>query len=365
MDSTGFVVGLSILFAVIGIVSSVVYYFARYYIKTDHTDKELLTKKPIEYGLAPKDLSPVVAEAPRTVSSALRTTKDSFWGRIARLATGGELPSEIRDQVEEILFSSDLGPKTADLLLTRVNDELTRSERQNLESVRAGLKTQMAELFSSVHRPDLWQKLQEGAKPQVWMIVGVNGAGKTTTIGKLASLARAKNLKTMIVAGDTFRAAADSQLRVWADRAGAEIYSAENTKDPSAVCYSGLERAKAAGVDLVLVDTAGRLHTQDHLMQELVKMKRVMTKVLPEAPHEALIVLDANAGQNALIQAQQFNSAVGLTGAVLTKMDGTAKGGMALGVVHDLQIPIVYIGIGESLEDLRSFDSAEFIEAVL
>ncbi len=382
MDSTGFVIGLSILFVVIGVGSSLVYYFARYYIKTDHDDKELLTKKPIEYGLAPKELSQIPpaataltpasgAPTPRSVSStatvatALKSTRESLWGRIAKLANAGELPIQIRDEVEEILYSSDLGPKTADALLNRVTDDLQKKERNSLEAVRTGLKAEMNDVFNLVIREELWQKLATASKPQVWMIVGVNGAGKTTTIGKLANLARAKKLKTTIIAGDTFRAAADSQLRVWAERAGAEIYGAENTKDPSAVCYAGLERAKANGSDLVLVDTAGRLHTQDHLMQELVKIKRVMSKVEPEAPHEVLIVLDANAGQNALIQAKQFHEAVGVTGAILTKMDGTAKGGMALGIAYELKIPIVYVGIGESLEDLRPFSAPEFVEAVI
>ncbi len=361
MESTGLIVGLTILFVVIGIGSSVAYYFARYYFKTDHDDKELLTKKPLEIGIHDHRVEGVK----KTVNSALMSTKETLWGRIAKLATSGELNDSVRDQVEEILYTSDMGPKTADILLSRVTSELNKHERNNLESIRLGLRAEMNQVFHSIEREDLWQKLATATKPQVWLIVGVNGVGKTTTIGKLASLAKQKNLKTTIVAGDTFRAAADSQLKAWAERAGAEIFSADNTKDPSAVAYAGLERAKANGSDLILVDTAGRLHTQDHLMQELQKMKRVMSKVLPTAPNETLLVVDANAGQNALVQAKQFHEAVALSGAILTKMDGTAKGGMALGIAHDLKIPILYLGIGESVEDLRPFSAPEFVEAVV
>lgn len=363
------------LFAVIGVGASVVYYFARYYVKTDRDDKELLTHRPVELGLeeAPdsEDLknsdrvSPRVE--PKNLNQALAKTRDSFWGRISGLTFKGELDSRLRDELEEILYTSDLGPQTAEKLLSEVTENLSRGERKDMELIRQSLRSQMKEIFSSAHHAEgmFFEKAKTSATPIVWMIVGVNGVGKTTTIGKLASMARAQGLKVMIVAGDTFRAAADSQLKVWAERAGCEIFNPENIKDPSAVAFAGLERAKAHGFQLVIVDTAGRLHTQDHLMEELKKMKRVMTKIIPEAPHERWLVIDANAGQNALMQAREFHQAVELSGVVVTKMDGSSKAGVILGVVNELHVPVTYVGIGEAVEDLRPFDARTFVEAII
>jgi fused signal recognition particle receptor len=362
MDSTTLIVVLSVLFAVVGVGSTVIYYFARYWIKTDADDKELLTQKPISIGAEP---AVKAAPKPKQVRAALESTRETLWGRLSRLTFVGELKPQLRNEIEEILYTSDLGPNTAEFFLSRLDQDLSRAEKNNADHVRSALRSEMQNIFQETAAKDLWARVEGEKKSAVWMIVGVNGAGKTTTLGKLASLAKSKNLKTLIVAGDTFRAAADSQLKVWAERAGSEIFNPENIKDPSAVAYSGLERAKAVGAELVLIDTAGRLHTQDHLMQELQKMKRVMSKIYPEAPHETLLVIDANAGQNALVQARQFHEAVGLTGVIITKMDGSAKGGVALGIVHELKIPVVYIGIGEAIEDLRPFNASEFIEAII
>ena len=196
------------------------------------------------------------------------------------------------------------------------------------------------------------------------MIVGVNGAGKTTSIGKISAQLAKEGKKVLVAAGDTFRAAAGGQLKVWTDRAAVEIFSPEGVTDPSAVAFDAVSKGKAQGYDVVIVDTAGRLHTQANLMEEIKKMKRVMTKVIPEAPHETLIVLDANSGQNALMQAKEFHTALGLTGAVLTKMDGTAKGGVAVGLAQELQIPIKLIGVGERIQDLRPFSSQEFVDSL-
>jgi len=377
MDSTTLTVVLAIAFAVIGIGSTLIYYFARYYFKTDHSDKELLTKKPVEIGLA-KDAtaSGVTAPAavtaappptpstpkPAQVGSALSQTRSSFWGRISS-ALSGNIKGNIRDELEEILYTSDLGPQTAETLLAQVSEGLSRNEKSDLNVVRVALRERLEAILKAPARHELFENTK--AKPTVWMVVGVNGVGKTTTIGKLAAQAQARGLKTIIVAGDTFRAAADSQLKVWAERSGAEIYNPENVKDPSAVAYAALEHGKAAKADLIIVDTAGRLHTQDHLMEELKKMKRVMTKILPEAPQERLLVIDANAGQNALIQARQFNEAVGLTGVIVTKMDGSAKGGIVVGIASELNLPVTHIGIGEAVEDLRAFSINEFVEAIL
>jgi fused signal recognition particle receptor len=197
------------------------------------------------------------------------------------------------------------------------------------------------------------------------MIVGVNGAGKTTTIGKLAHKLAEKNLKVMIAAGDTFRAAAKEQLKVWADRSSVIYFSPEGVDNPSGVAFDAVKKAQEEQVDIAIIDTAGRLHTQAHLMEELKKVKRVMDKAMAGSPHEVLLVLDANSGQNALIQAREFNEALGVTGVILTKMDGTAKGGIALGVASDLNLNIKLIGIGEKVEDLRPFNSEEFINSII
>lgn len=362
MESTNLVIVLSILFAVIGLISTLIYYFARYYVKTEvPSEKDQARKKEPTPGIS----APPPPPAPN-LSEALTKTRATLWGRIAGLAFQGQIKPEIRDEIEEILYTSDLGPQTAELLLGKVTESLSASERNDLEKLRLSLRDEMGRMFDEASREkNLFETLKTGSKPSVWMVVGVNGVGKTTTIGKLASLAQTEGLKTMIVAGDTFRAAADSQLQVWAERAGCEIFNPENVKDPSAVAYAGLEKAISSGVDLVIVDTAGRLHTQAHLMEELKKMKRVMAKVLPDAPHECLLVIDANAGQNALIQAREFNAAVQLTGIVITKMDGSSKAGVAIGVAHELKVPIAYIGVGESVEDLRPFEARIFIEAII
>lgn len=353
LESTGLIISLIVLFIVIGVSSTLIYYFARYYVKTDAADNELLTKKPID--LTSKNLN-----------QALLKTKEGLVGRLKRLNFQGQLTPAVQEEIEEILFTSDLGPQTAEFLIEKVAAKLSRSEKGDIDQVRETLRTEMKTIFSGSKDPaSLLAEIGQDEKPVVWMIVGVNGVGKTTTIGKLAAQASTKGLKVLIVAGDTFRAAADSQLKVWAQRAACEIYSSESVKDPSAVVYAGLERALASQVDLVIVDTAGRLHTQDHLMEELKKMKRVMVKLIPEAPHERLLVIDANAGQNALIQAREFNAAVDLTGVIITKMDGSSKAGVAVGVVNEIHVPIVYVGIGEAIEDLRLFDAKSFVEAIV
>jgi fused signal recognition particle receptor len=345
-DSSGVIVFLAILFVLIGIIGSVVYYFARYYFKTDHDDKELLTQKPLEYGLD-------VPQAPRSLNDSLSASRQTLWGRLSQALTG-TMGAAVRDQVEEILYTSDLGPQTAEILLAKVSESLGTKELNNIESLHAALRFEMLSILKSTSQFQLnFSKNTNG--PTIWMIVGVNGAGKTTTIGKLASLATQQGLKTMIVAGDTFRAAADSQLKAWADRAKCEIYSVENVKDPSAVAYSAIEKAKAQGFDLVIVDTAGRLHTQEHLMEELKKVKRVMAKLDVTAPQATVLVIDANAGQNALEQARQFHSALGLSAVIVTKLDGSSKAGVVIGVAHELHLPVSHIGVGEGIQDLRPF----------
>lgn len=324
----------------------------------------------------PEVLVPVGAETAsdrQKLSKALHSTKDSFWGRIQGLFK--EQGSPELEALEEVLYTSDLGPQTVQRLLDIAEPEL----KKGLDQVKSKLKMEITEIFSEarVIEPDESNPLKHlasGATPSVWMIVGINGAGKTTTIGKMAALLAGQGQKVLVAAGDTFRAAAGAQLKVWTERAeqsaagdegSVEIFHPEGVTDPSAVAFDAVTKAKARGYDVVLIDTAGRLHNQTHLMDELKKVKRVIQKVLPEAPHETLLVLDANNGQNALNQAREFHQAVQVSGVVLTKMDGTAKGGVAVGVAHELKVPIRLLGLGEKVGDLRPFSASGFVDSIL
>ena len=311
-----------------------------------------------------------------TVAEALAKTEESFFGRIKKAFTNPDKKIVI-DQIEEVLYTSDLGPQTVEKLLEAVKSELSGKEISDIQAVKLALQKEMREILEPVQ--NVFEKnnfLQEqitkaAAGPTVLMIVGVNGAGKTTSIGKITAQLAKDGKKVLVAAGDTFRAAAGSQLKVWTDRAQAtnsgqvEIFWPENTTDPSAVAFDSIQKGKAQNFDYVILDTAGRLHTQSNLMEELKKVKRVMTKVIPEAPHETWIVLDANSGQNALLQAKEFHQALTLTGVVLTKMDGTAKGGVALGLVDQLEIPIKLIRVGEKISDLRLFKHTEYVNSIL
>lgn len=303
-----------------------------------------------------------------TLRSALSKTRNQFFGRIEKLFSSDKSlkAEEVREGLEEILYTSDLGPKTVSSLLEKLEEELSLTELSQFDRVREEIKAILGQELSVVNADNSspFEGLMPGMGLNVWMIVGVNGVGKTTTIGKLAHQAASQGLKVMVAAGDTFRAAAQNQLKVWADRAQVEIFSPPGVTDPAAVAFDAVSSAKAKHFDLVLIDTAGRLHTQANLMDELKKVKRVIEKVLPEGTDETLIVLDANSGQNALIQARQFNEAVQLTGAVVTKMDGTSKGGVIVGLASELKIPTRMIGVGERMEDLRPFDSQEFLSAI-
>ncbi len=301
-----------------------------------------------------------------TLEEALSNTKKGFWGRLTQvIGSDNKLESGELEDIEEVLYTSDLGPKTVHKLLLQIQNKL-KGEQMTSESLRGLLKEEMKNIFkaNSSDLSMITNKVLKN-KPEVWMIVGVNGAGKTTSIGKLANKLASQNLKVMIAAGDTFRAAAKEQLKVWADRSSVLFFSPEGVDNPSGVAFDAVKEAQKEQVDVLIVDTAGRLHTQAHLMEELKKIKRVMDKAMPGTPHEVLLVLDANSGQNALIQAKEFNDAVGVTGVILTKMDGTAKGGVALGVVSDLNLNIKLIGVGEKVEDLRTFNTEEFINSII
>jgi fused signal recognition particle receptor len=299
--------------------------------------------------------------------STLRGTRESFWGKIQKgLLGAGEIKDEQLEIIEEILYTSDLGPATVSRLLDSVEGQLSKQEKKSIGAVEAALKAEVRQILESVPKMGRspFEDFETRRKPQIWMIVGVNGAGKTTTIGKLAHLAAQRGAKVLVAAGDTFRAAAQAQLKVWSERAQVEIFSPDGVTDPGAVAYHSYQMAIARGYDLVLVDTAGRLHTQTNLMEELKKVKRVIQKLDPESPHETLIVLDANSGQNALVQAAKFHETLKLSGAVFTKMDGTAKGGVLIGLAAQLQIPTVFLGVGENMEALTGFKPSEFADAL-
>lgn len=304
---------------------------------------------------------PIEMELPISLEEKLKNTKSSLWGRM-KSVFDGQTESEAMDQVEEILYTSDMGPKTVENLLEKIRLDLSKSSLKNFDTVSKTLKAEMSSMIAPFH-PTTIKWNPNG--PTVILVLGVNGVGKTTTIGKLAALWAGEGKKVLVAAGDTFRAAAAAQLKIWSERAQVEIFAPEHTKDPSGVAFEAVQKAVNTKMDVVIIDTAGRLHTQDHLMDELKKIQRVMGKALEGAPHESWIVLDANSGQNALIQAKQFNAAVPLTGAIVTKMDGTAKGGIIIGLHDDLKIPVIKIGVGEKLEDLRDFHPEEFLNAIL
>lgn len=317
---------------------------------------------------APAQPEPVV-EKDVELKEALRKTEENLFGRIRQLFKSNEENNSHLDEIAEILYTSDLGPTTVQRLMGALETKLPKKERADYEVVRSTLKEEIKHIFLASHSASpvqgILSKIQFAESgPTVLMVVGVNGAGKTTSIGKISAQLAQQGKKVLVAAGDTFRAAAGGQLKVWTDRAQVEIYSPEGVTDPSAVAFDAVAMGKAQGYDVVIVDTAGRLHTQANLMEEIKKMKRVMTKVIADAPHETLIVLDANSGQNALMQAKEFHTALGLTGAILTKMDGTAKGGVAVGLAQELQIPIKLIGVGERIQDLRTFSAQEFVDSL-
>ncbi len=392
---------------IVGLIATVVYYIARYSFKSHDKDPEVLPsietqsesvkeasevlKEAFEKAKeepdkvlealtetveTKKDVAPTTAqfkaEPKKDLKEALANTKANIFGRIKQSLVGkASLSDDDIELLEEVLYTSDMGPTTVQRLMGAVGTKLSQNEKKELAVVQSAIKSEIADIFSDVHSGDEFEledvlniKKVEG-KTQVWMIVGVNGAGKTTSIGKLANFVASRGLKVLVAAGDTFRAAAGEQLQTWTERAQVEIFFPENVKDPSAVAFDACQKAKSGGFDLVIVDTAGRLHTQDNLMEELKKMKRVMQKVLPEAPDQTLIVLDANSGQNALMQAKSFNEALELSGAILTKLDGTAKGGVAVGLACEVALPIKAIGVGEGIEDIRPFKSKEFVDSII
>jgi len=287
--------------------------------------------------------------------------KEGFFGRLKALFSGKrEIDPGIVEQIEEVLLTSDVGVATTQKLLAEIKDRLAKNELTDEARVWDLLRERATELLAIGGGG-----IALTTKPTVVMVVGVNGVGKTTTIGKLATKLKGEGKKVVLAAGDTFRAAAVQQLNVWGKRIGCEVVSGKDGANPGAVIFDAIQRAKDVGADVVLADTAGRLHTKANLMEELKKASRTMAKAFDGAPHETLLVLDATNGQNAMQQAAMFKEALPLSGIVLTKLDGTAKGGVILGICAEQQLPVRYVGIGERAEDLREFNAEEFVEAML
>jgi fused signal recognition particle receptor len=297
------------------------------------------------------------------LKDGLSRTRKTFVRQIDALFLGKrKIDAELLEDLEEILIMADIGANTTQELLGKTREQVRRNELGDGQALKKALKEMILGYLLNADRPADLALPSQG--PFVVMVLGVNGVGKTTTIGKLAHKFTQAGQKVLLVAADTFRAAASEQLQIWGKRVGVEVVAQQAGADPSSVVYDALDYARPRNFDVVLVDTAGRLHTKVNLMEELKKIKRVMDKKIPGAPHEILLVLDATTGQNAISQARLFNEAVEVTGLALTKLDGTAKGGIVINISHEFNIPIRFIGIGEQMEDLRDFEPNEFVEAL-
>jgi fused signal recognition particle receptor len=296
----------------------------------------------------------------RNLRDGLAKTRKDFADKVGSLVLGEKIDDVFLSELEEALISSDVGAPTVSAVLADLKERFQRNELSSPAQVRERLKQILFEILSSPFSP-----FSPTSAPYTILMIGVNGTGKTTTIGKLAYRLRNEGKNVILAAADTFRAAASEQLSIWGARAGIPVIKHREGADPGAVVFDAISAARARAADVLIVDTAGRLHTKSNLMEELKKVKRIMSRELPGGPHEVLLVLDANTGQNALVQARMFNEALGVTGIVLTKLDGTAKGGIAFAITKELSIPVKFVGIGEAIEDLRDFDPKEFVEALL
>jgi fused signal recognition particle receptor len=305
------------------------------------------------------------AEAGKTLAAGLERTRGGFMARLQGLfGAQREVDDRTLAELEEILFTADIGVKTATALLEHARERVRRKELSDPERLKEALRDEITRIVSLDGAHPGGTPSPGPDRPWVVMVVGVNGSGKTTTVGKLAAQLRRQGLSVVLGAGDTFRAAAGEQLEVWAERVGAPIARGKDGADPASVCFEAVRRGVEAKADVVLLDTAGRLHTKTPLMEELKKVKRVVEKARPGAPHEVLLVLDATTGQNAIAQARQFGEALGVTAIALTKLDGTAKGGVVIGICDELRIPVRYVGVGEKVADLRPFEPREFVDAL-
>ena len=300
------------------------------------------------------------------LNKGLEKTKESVFKKLTRVVVGkSKVDEEVLDDLEEVLISSDVGVETTIRIIERIEDRVQRDKYMGIEELNRVLKEEIVALLkeNTVNDTDSFELLDR-KRPYVIMVVGVNGVGKTTTIGKLAYKFKEAGKKVVLGAADTFRAAAVEQLGVWAERVGVPIVKQSMGADPASVAYDTLSKAKSEGADVVIIDTAGRLHNKVNLMNELTKIKNVMKKVLPDVPDEVLLVLDGSTGQNAYEQAKQFTLATEVNALAITKLDGTAKGGVVIGISDQFKIPVKYIGIGEKMEDLQVFDREEFVDSL-
>lgn len=294
-----------------------------------------------------------------SIRDGLAKTRKSLADKVGALVLGEKVDERFLEDLEAALIAADAGAATAKLVLADLKERFRRNELATADQVRERLKQVLGEILAA--KP---AGLELAATPAVILMIGVNGTGKTTTIGKLANRLKGEGKKVMLAAADTFRAAASEQLAIWGERNGVPVIRHQEGADPGAVVFDAAAAAKARGVDVLIVDTAGRLHTKSNLMEELKKVRRIVARELPGAPHETLIVLDATTGQNALIQARTFHEAVGITGIVLTKLDGTPKGGIVFAISRELGLPVKFVGVGEGIDDLKVFDPKEFVEGL-
>lgn len=302
-----------------------------------------------------------------TLDKGLERTKQGVFSKIARAVAGkSKIDDEILDNLEEVFITSDVGVETTLKIINRIEKRVARDKYVNSSELNQLLCEEITDLLAENNNESTLEDftVPEGHKPHVIMVVGVNGVGKTTTIGKLAHQFKQAGNKVMLGAADTFRAAAVEQLDVWGERAGVPVIKQKLGADPASVAFDTLQSAKANGVDVVIIDTAGRLHNKKGLMDELTKIKNVMQKVVPDAPHEVLLVLDGSTGQNAFEQAKQFVAATNVNGLAITKLDGTAKGGVVIGISDQFKIPVRYIGLGEGINDLQVFHKNEFVKSL-
>lgn len=304
-------------------------------------------------------------EKKETLDKGLEKTKISFLSKLSKAVAGkSKVDEEVLDNLEEVLIASDVGVDTTLKIIDRIEARVSKDKYLGTDELNTILKEEIAGLLSETNVADAIEfTVPETTKPYVIMVVGVNGVGKTTTIGKLASQFKKSGKKVVLGAADTFRAAAIDQLQIWADRVDIPIVKQEMGSDPASVAFDTLKSAVTQNADVVIIDTAGRLHNKINLMNELTKIKRVMQKVLPDAPHEVLLILDGSTGQNAFEQAKQFTKATEVTALAVTKLDGTAKGGVVIGISDQFKIPVKYIGVGEGIDDLQVFNKTEFVDS--
>lgn len=344
------------------------------------SEAEEAAEKAAEQVEAAKEaVAETVGEAVGQVQEAVATTEEHKLGWAARLKQGltksrdkmakslagvfggGQIDEDLYEELETVLITSDMGMEATEYLMKGVRNRVSLKGLKDGNELRGALKEALYDLIKPLEKPLV---LPETKEPFVIMLAGINGAGKTTSIGKLAKYFQAQGKSVLLAAGDTFRAAAREQLQAWGERNNVTVIS-QTTGDSAAVCFDAVQAAKARGIDIVLADTAGRLPTQLHLMEEIKKVKRVLQKAMPDAPHEIIVVLDANIGQNAVNQVKAFDEALGLTGLIVTKLDGTAKGGILAALASDRPVPVRYIGVGEGIDDLRPFDARAFVDALL